>query len=145
MEPTTKPSVEPSMQPSSSPSRSCRDNPDFRRNNEVLKTCDWIGLTSARRSNNCSIENVIDNCPQACRLCCDDDEDFRVETDRGNLQQCKWLSREKVRRDRYCGETKSSKIIKDEMELGYHVGIVIGHRGATFISMQRSTGMQTDT
>ena len=37
---------------------------------------------------------------------------------------------------------KSSKIIKDEMELGYHVGIVIGRHGANFISMQRSTGMK---
>jgi len=32
------------------------------------------------------------------------------------------------------------EILKDEMELGNHVGIVIGRRGATIISMQRATG-----
>lgn len=34
----------------------------------------------------------------------------------------------------------SSEILHDEMELGNHVGIVIGKRGATIISMQRSSG-----
>jgi len=34
----------------------------------------------------------------------------------------------------------SSEILHDEMELGNHVGIVIGKRGATIISMQRATG-----
>jgi len=33
-----------------------------------------------------------------------------------------------------------SEILIDEMELGNHVGIVIGRRGATIISMQRATG-----
>ena len=37
-------------------------------------------------------------------------------------------------------EEEDDEIIKDEMELGNHVGIVIGRRGATIISMQRSTG-----
>jgi hypothetical protein len=31
-------------------------------------------------------------------------------------------------------------VVQDEMELGNHVGIVIGKRGATIISMQRATG-----
>ena len=34
----------------------------------------------------------------------------------------------------------SAEILKDEIELGNHVGIVIGKRGATIISMQRATG-----
>lgn len=34
----------------------------------------------------------------------------------------------------------ANEIIKDEIELGNHVGIVIGRRGATIISMQRATG-----
>jgi hypothetical protein len=34
----------------------------------------------------------------------------------------------------------SAEVVKDEMELGNHVGIVIGKRGATIISMQRATG-----
>lgn len=32
------------------------------------------------------------------------------------------------------------EILNDEIELGNHVGIVIGKRGATIIAMQRSTG-----
>lgn len=37
-------------------------------------------------------------------------------------------------------EEGSSEILRDEVELGNHVGIVIGRRGATIISMQRATG-----
>lgn len=35
---------------------------------------------------------------------------------------------------------ESSEILTDEIELGNHVGIVIGRRGQTIISMQRATG-----
>ncbi len=34
----------------------------------------------------------------------------------------------------------AAEILNDEIELGNHVGIVIGKRGATIIAMQRSTG-----
>jgi KH domain len=36
--------------------------------------------------------------------------------------------------------TESMDILSDEIELGNHVGIVIGRRGQTIISMQRATG-----
>lgn len=36
--------------------------------------------------------------------------------------------------------TESKDILTDEMELGNHVGIVIGRKGQTIISMQRATG-----
>lgn len=37
-------------------------------------------------------------------------------------------------------EEKEEDILNAEIELGNHVGIVIGRRGATIISMQRATG-----
>ena len=37
-------------------------------------------------------------------------------------------------------DAESTEILTDEIELGNHVGIVIGRRGATIISMQRATG-----
>ena len=37
-------------------------------------------------------------------------------------------------------EKKEEDILTAEIELGNHVGIVIGRRGATIISMQRATG-----
>lgn len=37
-------------------------------------------------------------------------------------------------------DEKEEDIINAEIELGNHVGIVIGRRGATIISMQRATG-----
>ena len=37
-------------------------------------------------------------------------------------------------------DEEAMEILKDEMELGNHVGIVIGRRGATIIAMQRATG-----
>ena len=38
------------------------------------------------------------------------------------------------------GTGESAEILNDEVELGNHVGIVIGRRGQTIISMQRATG-----
>jgi polyadenylation factor subunit 2 len=38
------------------------------------------------------------------------------------------------------GTAESAEILTDEIELGNHVGIVIGRRGQTIISMQRATG-----
>jgi len=38
------------------------------------------------------------------------------------------------------GDEEANEIHNDEIELGNHVGIVIGRRGATIIAMQRSTG-----
>lgn len=35
---------------------------------------------------------------------------------------------------------EAAEILTDEVELGNHVGIVIGRRGQTIISMQRATG-----
>mmetsp|Transcript_22200 Transcript_22200/g.50848 ORF Transcript_22200/g.50848 Transcript_22200/m.50848 type:complete len:209 (+) Transcript_22200:1059-1685(+) len=37
-------------------------------------------------------------------------------------------------------DDRANETVTDEMELGNHVGIVIGRRGATIISMQRATG-----
>ena len=37
-------------------------------------------------------------------------------------------------------DEEASEVLHDEMELGNHVGIVIGRRGATIIAMQRGTG-----
>ena len=37
-------------------------------------------------------------------------------------------------------QAESAEILTDEIELGNHVGIVIGKRGQTIISMQRATG-----
>ena len=74
-----------------------------------IKSCDWIGATEDRRSKNCSIQNVIDNCPQACRLCCDDDEDFRLEIKGGDFIQCEWISQKEARQKRYCGKKVGKK------------------------------------
>ena len=38
------------------------------------------------------------------------------------------------------GSGETAEILNDEIELGNHVGIVIGRRGQTIISMQRATG-----
>jgi len=119
-EPSSKPSISsqpsliPSLFPSSDPTQSCRDNPAFRRNNVEKKSCDWIGSTEDRRSMNCSIQNVVDNCPQACRVCCGDDEDFRLETDRGVALQCKWLSRKVIRRQRYCERKQNGALVTNK-------------------------------
>ena len=104
MNPSPQPTPTPSASPSSNPTQSCRDNPSFRRNSVEKKSCNWIGQTNDRRSNNCSIQSVIDNCPQACRLCCDDDEDFRLKVKGGELKQCQWISQKEERQKKYCGK-----------------------------------------
>lgn len=114
MKPSSEPSLEPSIFPSSNPSQSCRDNPDFRVNNEEKKTCNWIGLTEDRRSNRCSTQAVADNCPQACRICCGDDEDYRFKAGRGSFKECKWLDQNEKRQNKFCEKIRSDALVTNK-------------------------------
>lgn len=58
-----------------------------------------------------------------------------------NDRQTKFWARNRLgSHDGLDEEEEDDELLKDEMELGNHVGIVIGRRGATIIAMQRSTG-----
>ena len=59
-----------------------------------------------------------------------------------NDRQTKFWARNRLGSTSGLPEEDQSKaaVLQDEMELGNHVGIVIGKRGATIISMQRATG-----
>ena len=57
-----------------------------------------------------------------------------------NDRQTKFWARNRLgSHDGLDEEEDDDELVKDEMELGNHVGIVIGRRGATIIAMQRST------
>lgn len=49
--------------------QACTDNPDFRVNTKVKKSCEWISATSVRMENNCVKPKVLENCPVACGIC----------------------------------------------------------------------------
>ncbi len=61
-----------------------------------------------------------------------------------NDRQTKFWARNRFGSDEGLGgkedDDENDEILNDEIELGNHVGIVIGKRGATIIAMQRSTG-----
>jgi len=58
---------------------------------------------------------------------------------RNRLGSTAGLSSDDVQRVARSGP-EATEILHDEIQLGNHVGIVIGRRGQTIISMQRSTG-----
>ena len=80
--------------PKTTSDTSCVDNASFSLNENPLHDCTWIMQNSNRRENHCPIQEVRDNCPIACGLCCEDRADFLFEFPIGNdedLKNCSWL------------------------------------------------------
>jgi len=80
--------------PKTTSDTSCVDNASFSLNENPLHDCAWIMQNSNRRDNHCPIQEVRDNCPIACGLCCEDRADFLFEFPIGNdedLKNCSWL------------------------------------------------------
>ena len=80
--------------PKTTADTSCVDNASFSLNENPIHDCEWIMENSNRREKHCPIQEVRDNCPIACGVCCEDRIDFLFEFPIGNgedLKNCSWL------------------------------------------------------
>eukprot|EP00979_Chaetoceros_neogracilis_P011256 scaffold2727_cov275-Chaetoceros_neogracile.AAC.27 len=54
--------------------------------------CRWIGQEEVRRQQYCLDSNVVENCPQVCGKCCEDDAEFTFTF----TKNCSWLRNPKT-------------------------------------------------
>lgn len=104
----------------------CKDNDDYHYLDEetfCLRTCSLIGrLDTSYRLKLCQVQEVMDNCPTACGLCCEDDASFEIEIHHNNntyYRGCSWLTDNpmltKLRQETYC-----EKVIGDNEKTARH-------------------------
>jgi hypothetical protein len=90
----------------------CKNNPDWKWFNSPKVDCKWIRNKEERRKDFCTRNaEVPRECPQACGVCCEDDEDYAV--DRKKTQTCAWIKEKGWRREKYCPLYKNGRNVKD--------------------------------
>jgi hypothetical protein len=89
----------------------CKNNPDWK----FFKTeidCKWIRNKEERRKDYCTRNaQVPQECPQACGLCCEDDEDYTM--DKEGVQSCAWIKAKKWRKEKFCPMFERGRKVQD--------------------------------
>ncbi len=77
-------------------------------------TCSSLRLDETRRQKSCLNEEVRDNCPKTCGLCCEDDDqyEFKINDSGPELGDCTWL-RKSHSLLYFCDEFLNGRMVKD--------------------------------
>lgn len=98
--------------------RTCEDNINFRYQNNPKQSCNSIRLINEeKRTEYCSLNDEVRNaCPQACGLCCEDNDDYTFLTNKGTKASCAWLTeKEKDHRPgKYCNTYSSGSMVRNQ-------------------------------
>ena len=94
------------------PSSKCIDNKYYSMGGRK-RTCHWMGLNDERRRLFCLNDEVQENCPFSCGLCCHDDNQFKFDVDIGGQKKCRWLSKKQVRKNKYCDKVADGMAVND--------------------------------
>jgi hypothetical protein len=104
----------------------CKDNDDYHYLDEAtscLRTCSLIGrLDTSYRLKLCQVQEVMDNCPTVCGMCCEDDASYEIMVHHNNntyYRGCSWLTENPIltqlRKDTYC-----EQVIGDNEKTAWH-------------------------
>jgi len=91
----------------------CKDNHDYYYFDETtfcLRTCSLIRrLETSYRQKLCQVQEVMDNCPSVCGVCCEDDASFEIMVNHNSSKYyrgCSWLTEDpvltKTRQETHC-------------------------------------------
>mmetsp|Transcript_7410 Transcript_7410/g.9421 ORF Transcript_7410/g.9421 Transcript_7410/m.9421 type:complete len:148 (+) Transcript_7410:135-578(+) len=81
------------------------------------RSCKNIRIKESRRQRLCQVQEVRDNCPQTCGICCENDSQYVFNrsnsySDDVLLGDCSWLTKHKDNQEeritKYCGNTDSN-------------------------------------
>lgn len=88
----------------------CLNSDTFRKEVDgVPRSCVWIRFLESRRVEHCVDPEVLNECPQTCGQCCDNDRTYKFMTSFDKTVNCKWISKNakkiEIRRATWCGLT----------------------------------------
>jgi len=122
--PTQSPIKSPTQSPIKSPSNatpsptrspidasSCVNDSDWNWLDSPKVTCKWIRNDEDRRQKFCPRPGVVDACPQACGVCCENDLAYAF-TVNGVSRDCAWISTTALQ-SAHCGTRQNGRMIRD--------------------------------
>ena len=72
--------------------------------------CRTIRQREKHRISFCLEDEVRENCPQTCGICCEDDPTYKFETTYGDDKDCDWLARKDIRKYRGLAMPKHPRV-----------------------------------
>lgn len=95
----------------------CEDDVDFKFKNNRKQSCNWIRQYEHRRQEHCSVHSEVRKaCPNACGICCQDNDNYSFETTSTKQwnQSCKWLNEigKDHRVGKYCNVYSNGQMVK---------------------------------
>mmetsp|Transcript_20140 Transcript_20140/g.24827 ORF Transcript_20140/g.24827 Transcript_20140/m.24827 type:complete len:369 (-) Transcript_20140:180-1286(-) len=76
-------------------------------------TCLEIRLDEQRRQTACTDEEVRENCPQTCGICCSDSSSYTFRNQFGEEKDCVWLGSKDFHGYLYCDDYQNGRMVKD--------------------------------
>lgn len=116
-QPTSTPTKPPTQLPtmsSSKPTIVCENNYDYSVAGKPTEAdCNWVGKLNDRRNVECQKPATFRNCPVTCGVCCEDDPNFFILTNRDqSRKKCTWIGKQPNRVRRYCEENNNGALVK---------------------------------
>ncbi len=75
--------------------------------------CRRIRRNEKRRVTLCLEDEVRENCPQTCGICCENQPLYKFETNYDPDKDCDWLARREIRKSLYCGNFSNKRRVKE--------------------------------
>ena len=77
----------------------CINNYTFQQYGKQKRSCSWIRASETRRRKNCLDIDVMNNCPQSCGACCEDDAMYTLTASNG--EQCNTMQYNAINISKY--------------------------------------------
>jgi len=91
----------------------CLNDEDFRADYRPKTSCLWVRYEESRRQLYCADVVVSEACPQACGVCCEDDESYEFTKGKGKLKNCNWIGKATDRPTKWCNRERENKLVKE--------------------------------
>jgi len=95
----------------------CLNDEDFRADYRPKTSCLWVRYEESRRQLYCADVVVSEACPQACGVCCEDDESYEFTDGSGKLKNCNWIGKATDRPTKWCNRERENKLVKEACHL----------------------------
>lgn len=94
----------------------CLNSDDWYYESNKDHGCQWVRMREYRRKALCKLDDVEENCPQSCGICCDNDPKYKIFNSR-NQVNCGWIVRNQSnklnRREKFCDRYNGGTMVRN--------------------------------